>query len=232
MAVFCLACWLGLSACGSKPSPPAPAEPEPVTATQPLIDPEYLRQQLDAAQTALDQEHLTFPKRGSAFAIYSAILEKDPEQDEARRGLEHIVERYVELALAALEREQYASARSMLARGRLILPEHPSIEPTAAQIRLLQGAERKKLTLSTALIGNSEALAAHLAELLANPQRAGECRFKIWATSDRAGRQIYQSLSRAYAAALGLAPEETPRLKAQLAVRSPSSVERICFKPV
>ena len=227
----CLAASLAGCA-GQTDETPAP-EPEPVAVEKPSIAPEELERLLRAAQQAVAKEHLTFPKRGSAMEIYTQILDLEPEQEDALRGLEHIVERYVALAMSALEREQYATARSMLTRGRLILPDHPSIEPTAAQIRLLQEAERTRLSLSPKLLRNEQALTDQLSNLLARPAHGelSSCRFKIWAGSDRAGREIYQSLSRAYAASLGTSPDETPRLKAQLAVRSPNAVERICFKP-
>ena len=223
-----------LFACAGKPvTPEAPAEPELESPPPATVDVAAINRLLDAADEAIRSEHLTFPKQGSALQIYRQILELAPEQEDARRGLENIVERYVELASAALEREQYATARSMLARGRLILPQHPSIEPTAAQIRLLQEADRTRLNLSPTVIRDSIALTEELKPLVSEKtvQDVARCRFKIWAVSDRAGRQIYQSLSQAYANSLGTSREETPRLKAQLAVRSPSSVERICFNP-
>ena len=69
------------------------------------------------------REHLTFPKRGSAYEIYTDILAKNPGSEAATRGLESIVEQYIQLSLSALDRRQFASARSMLARARLVLPE-------------------------------------------------------------------------------------------------------------
>ena len=198
----------------------------------PKIPQETLHKMLDEAQEAVRREHLTFPKRGSAFAIYSDILELDPEQEDAIRGLEHIVEKYIELSIAALEREQFATARSMLSRARIILPDHPSIEPTAQQIRLLKEADRLKLTLSRDLIADPDQLALALADLFADASNdPSHCRYKIWAPSDRSGRLIYQVMSRVYAQSIGKNNEEAPRLKAQLAVRSPGGVEKICFNP-
>ncbi|MEM7096752.1 MAG: hypothetical protein AAF541_00725 [Pseudomonadota bacterium] len=225
----------GVSGCSNQPPATEPApEPSPV-ATQPKIAQETLFRLLDEADQAVRREHLTFPKRGSALAIYTQILSLDPEQEDAIRGLEHLVEKYIALSIAALEREQYATARSMLARARIILPHHPSIEPTAAQIRLLREADRVKVTLSRKLIGDEAQLERALADLFADAAEdtddAGACRYKIWASSDRSGRVVYQALSRVYAQSIGKSQADAPRLKAQLAIRSPGGVEKICFNP-
>ena len=127
-----------LAGCQSKPEAPEPeAEPATETAAAQKIDPVVLHELLDRADEAIANDHLTYPIEASAFAIYRQILALEPDQEDAMRGLEHIVELYIVLAMSALERNQFATARSMLSRARIIDPEHPSIEPTDEQIRLL-----------------------------------------------------------------------------------------------
>ena len=209
-----------LAACQTpapEPEPEPPPEPEPVA---PAIDTARLYELLDQADAAIARDHLAYPEEDSALAIYRQILQLDDDQQDARRGLERIVERYVEMAMSALQRGQYARARSMLARARIILPNHPSIEPTDAQIRLLSEATRKKLTLNQdQLNARTPGLQQELQALATFPSEQN-CRFYIAARNDAQGRWIYQTMSSAVT---------DGRLRAQIDIRSPSQVERVCF---
>ena len=219
---FLLILWTLLFGCASQTEetvPVATNEPE-ATPAEPIPRVELLAL-LDAADRALARDHLTSPRAGSALAIYEQILARDPSQDDARRGIERIVEEYVALAMTALERRQFASARSMLARARLINPDHPSIEPSAEQIRLIQEAERKTLQLADEDLSRESAeLKAALSQLSRDAQ-GKSCRFVIAASSDGQGRWIYEQLSDGSNGA---------RLRAQITIRRPSSVERLCFE--
>ena len=124
------------------------------------------------------------------------------------------------LAMRSLERGQFASARSMLARARIIIPDHPSIEPTDAQIRLLSQAQRKKLTLNQRELRNEDPHMQRELKNMAQIPADSSCRFTISAGSDAQGRWIYQRLSEA-------APQG--RIRAQIQVRLPAAVERLCF---
>lgn len=220
LVALMLICVSSLPACQIPPKEETPPTPEPVPPAAPLIDEEQLYQWLAAADAAIAAEHLTYPESGSAYAIYRQILDIDPEQEDALRGLERIVETFVAMCMEALEERQFATARSLLARARVILPDHPSIEPTAAQIRLLEEADRTRLTI------NQSALAARHSSLidelgaLARSAATRNCRFTISAGNDAQGRWIYQTLSRA-----------TPqvRLRAEMQISLPPRVERLCF---
>ena len=202
-------------------------------APPPQIAPEKLNELLTRADNAARNEHLTFPKQGSAFQIYSEILAVEPSQEDAMRGLEHIVERYMNLALNALAQQQFAQARSMLNRAKLVLPNHPSIEPTEAQLRLLSEAERKTVKLSQELFANLDEGETQAAQLqlalqdLSAIQNPRNCRFRIWARNDAQGRKIYQTLSQS--ARSTSAAQGGMRLRAQIDLRMPAAVERTCF---
>ena len=190
--------------------PPAP----------PKIDPVVLRELLDQAEAAIALEQLTYPEEGSAYAIYQQILALEPGQEDAMRGLEQLVELYIEMSNHALERRLYATARSMLARAKIILPEHPSIEPTEEQIRLLSQAERSELKLSqTAINSDKPRISSELAAFAA-AATAERCRYIISAKNDAQGRWIYQQLAGA---------ADGYRLRAQIRIRLPAGVEKLCF---
>ena len=208
-----------LSACQTAP-PPEPAPPPVQEPPPPPIEPDVLADMLEQAEQALTAEHFTYPTEGSALALYQQILALDASQEDARRGLEQIVERYVNMAMVALERRQFARARSMLARARLILPDHPSIKPTAEQIRLLSEAERVTLRLQQKDLNDDNP--GTLAELrnLGRVPVDQDCRFTIAAKNDAQGRWIYKTLASANPGA---------RLRAQIEIRLPAGVERVCF---
>ncbi|MEM9622569.1 MAG: hypothetical protein AAF993_13025 [Pseudomonadota bacterium] len=221
LALVVLVC-LSLGACQSTPEPPPP-EPEP---PGPVLSTQQLNSWLDAAQQAIDGGRLIYPRETSALQYYQQILALDPEEAQATRGLENIVEIHIERALRALSRGYLATARSMLARARLILPDHPSIAPTEAQIQLIAGAQRTELTLNRAQVNGTRVdLIRSLRELATMPPDQA-CRFKIWASTDTQGRTIYQALSEA-ANQQGSAAQ---RLRAEIMVRSPAGVERLCFE--
>ena len=217
MLLLCLAIVLH-AGCQTLPEP----TPDPVAdlppPQPPRIDAALLADLLYRAELALAREHIAYPADGSALALYQEILSIEAGQEDAERGLEQIVEKYINMAMEALSREQYASARSMLARARLILPDHPSIKPTEAQIRLLSEATKETLRLAQTSIEDPQTVAALTA--LGNVPDGFNCRFTIAAKNDAQGRWIYKTLSR------GAISE---RLRAQIKIRLPAGVERLCF---
>ena len=214
---------VGLGGCQSSPEPPPERKPAAAPETEPKappLDNAVLFPLLDAAEQAIAENRLTYPEAGSAYSIYLQILEMYPDQEDAVRGIERIVEAYVALSMRALERRQFGAARSMLTRARLIEPGHPSIEPSAAQIRLVEEADRKTLQFKQAdLLSEAADLTKQLREL-AKESNGRTCRFIISARSDGQGRWIYQQLS------TGL---DEQRLRAQIKIRTPAGVERLCF---
>jgi hypothetical protein len=202
------------------PEPSATTDPPSVVIIPVSIEPELLYQLLAKADTAIKQDQLTFPEESSAYHTYLKILAIEPGQQDAVHGLERLVELYIKLAMHALERGQYATARSMLARGRLIMPNHPSIEPTDEQIRLLSQAQRTRIKLQQDDLQNNPAAISD--ELQALAQNAGQesCRFIISAKNDAQGRWIYQTLAKG---------AQATRIRAQIKIRLPAGVERLCF---
>lgn len=210
-------CGSGLFACQQKPIEP---QPEPVVAApeQPTVDPEQIAVLLRQAEAATSDGQETSPYEGSALQLYEQVLALAPGQSEARYGLERIVEQYIQRALLAAERRQFASARSMLARARLVLPNHPSIEPTAEQLRLLSQAQRSTLTVRSEHIKQQPNELASALHEFATADDA-DCRFIIHAQNDAQGRWIYKAMR----------GREQIRLRAQIQIQSPTRVERQCF---
>ncbi len=197
-----------------------PTEQRPSAAEQAAAQEERIVSIVEAATQALAEDRLTTPEVGSAYSLYQEILKIDPDDQRAQRGFEKIVERYVELALTAADRQRYAQGRLMLQRARGVDPAHPAIAPTERQLDLLESARRDKVRLDArALAERASAVQSTLKRL---GRRAGEagCRVNINARSDAEGRWVYQQLNSGAGDA---------RVRARLTVASPPTVELTCF---
>lgn len=193
---------LGVAGCHLLPSPssqdtpaaPSATAPAPAAATQAA---EQLGALLDAAEQALLDDRLTTPAADSAYRYFADALAIEPEHPEARRGLERIVERYLELAEGAMERQGWERARTLLDRAASVDAEHPGIAPRRRQLELLAAAERRALALDrAALRARQDALAERLRAFGGDARRPG-ARVRIRAPSDADARWIYGQLSRA-----------------------------------
>ena len=103
---------------------------------------------LEKAQQALSQDDLLYPKEASAYDYFSLILKLNPINENAKRGLEQVVERYVELAIRAINQRLLNRARSMLDRAKLVDKNHPSILPTERQLELVINSDINTLKLN------------------------------------------------------------------------------------
>lgn len=217
----------GCFGCQSQKPPEAPESAPVETPAAPEVDQAQTERQdqvqelLVRARIAIEEDHLTFPEEGSAAGLYRELLTLEADNRAARRGLEQIVERYVELALIAADRQQFAQARSMLARARIVDAEHPAIEPTTEQLRLLMHAKREKLMLAKTPLQNRAATVRDALVTFGAKARVATCRVTINARNDAEGRWIYQQLSQA---------DGERRIRAKMQLASPPSVELICFE--
>lgn len=203
---------------------PAPAAPAPAAAAAPAeLTPEeaaLVRQLLRYADYAMAADQLVSPYPGSALANYDQILQLQPDNAEARRGLERIVERFLELAQTAARRQQFAAAQGMIDRAQLVDANHPGIAPAQAQIQLLASAERRVVRLDGGLLRDRHPTVRTTLQQAGKASRAADCLVEITARNDAEGRWIYQQLS---------GPEGSERVRAQLALGSPPRVELVCF---
>lgn len=219
-------------------SPPAqaPSVPEPALADEPVAEEPpseppiveltaeervQIHALLDRAHWAVADDQLTSPYSGSALEAYDQVLRIQPDHPEARRGLEKIVERYLELALTAASRRQFTGAQGMLDRALIVDPDHPGIVPMQTQINMLRGADRRVVTLDGSLLRDQDQTVKNALAQAGSASRRGDCRIEIFARNDAEGRWIYQQLSSA---------EGRERIRAQLNIGSPPRIELLCFK--
>jgi tetratricopeptide (TPR) repeat protein len=205
-------------------APTATAQPEqPAAPAQPAIpsfDPKEVLALLDQAESALQREHMTYPAQGSALGLFDRALAIDPDNVEAQRGLERIVEYYLQKAEAAAQTNQLARARSMLDRARVVDAHHPAIEPTEIQLRLLTNAKRNRLRLDRAQLADRSVELGQPLMTLGIQARDSSCRATIRVRNDAEGRWVYQQMN--------LAPGDA-RIRAEIQIGSPPLVDLVCF---
>jgi hypothetical protein len=201
--------------------PPAADFTEP--EAQPLTDADRaeIRRLLQAARYATTDGLLIEPPESSALSYYDRVLLLDPENPEARYGIEGIVDRLILQARSAAEQRRFAAAEQILARALLVDPGHHGVRPALTEIRLLETARRDVFRL------DPRALDARSAAVLSTLREAGQasrspgCRAIIRARNDAEGRWIYQEMS---------AAPGRDRIRAELLIAGAPSIENVCFQ--
>ena len=218
--------WLPVLALLAACVAPPPESPEPASAPgeqalepppepTPAYDEDALYALLDAADAALAEDRLLTPEQDSAYHYFRQALALAPDHPLARRGFERIVESYLILASRAIERERWASARSMLDRASIVDADHPGIATLRRQAALLADAHRESVVLVQAAVrGRTPGAAAQL-EALGRKARRADARVTIRAASDADGRWIYEQMNKA--------PGER-RIRASLQIGAPPKV--------
>ena len=81
-----------------------------------LIELEY------AALDALNRNHISSPRAGSAEDLYQQMLAIHPTNETASRGIERVVEHHINAALDALASRQTTLAANAMAKARRLDP--------------------------------------------------------------------------------------------------------------
>ena len=200
---------------GTPPAVPGERAAEVVREPTPAYDEDALYALLDAADAALAEDRLLTPEQDSAYHYFREALAMAPDHPLARRGFERIVESYLALASRAIERERWASARSMLDRASIVDGDHLGIAALRRQVELLANARRESVALvQSAVRGRSRGTAAQL-KRFGSKARQANARVTIRAASDADGRWIYEQMNEA--------PGER-RIRASLQIGAPPKV--------
>ncbi|MBL6708197.1 MAG: hypothetical protein ISP99_02590 [Pseudomonadales bacterium] len=170
------------------------------------------------AEDAYANNRLSFLDDGSALTLYRQALRLDPENAQAQRGMEKIIEHYVALALKAANRFDTATARALLDQGRQIDPTHPSIAPAEQFIQTVDTSHREVVILRGL---NDAKVRATINALVQRVQK--NCRFRIFAANDARARHLYQLLRASF-----LRNDLNRRPRASSNISTPERLERIC----
>lgn len=92
---------------------------------------------LASADVALSRDRLTTPADNNAYALYSRVLLKEPENNKALLGLEAIVQRYLVLAKSSHKKGNANQAQLFLQRANKVVPSHQDIDKVRQQLKQL-----------------------------------------------------------------------------------------------
>lgn len=167
-----------------------PNEEPPVEEVSPDMR-QLIADLLFSGLQALDEDRLLTPEHDNAYDFFREALQFEPNNEIALKGIQGIVERYLELALDSAKRGNFAGADRMLGRAEIIDAAHPGI----AEARRAIAAERNSGDLfypldERALRGRGDAIRATLAEIAAEA-RERDAFFLITAPDDELARWIY-----------------------------------------
>ncbi len=179
--------------------------PAPVPNAQ-AIQQERLKRLLADADYALSRDRLLSPVEDNAFDRYQSVLLLDPDNQQARTGLQAIALRYIEMARGSIGRGNYSLAQTQINNARGIDPQSPLLEETTQLLRRQRAANPpppaykpgpdERLLDVQELTRKSQAIQARLGEL-AREARARDDLVIIYARNDAEGRWIYSQMREA-----------------------------------
>jgi protein TonB len=111
-----------------------PAPVAPVAAEAPAAIGERIETLLASARAAMRDRRYIDPEDDNALAHYRSVLTFDPENGEARQGLERIAEVLVGRAESAMASRDYPAALRSLEVARSLKPDHPKLAALDAQV--------------------------------------------------------------------------------------------------
>lgn len=175
--------------------------PKPAFEPQSIAMADQVLEYLAAADEALARDHLSRPRRNSAFTLYRNALVLDPENIHAHNGISLIVRRYISLANAALSRGEFEWALKLLKRANSVDANNLTVirmrQALAQQEQLAISGVRPAWRLNIAeLESRDPVLVEKLRELAQSVASSGE-RIVIYARTDAESRWIYQQLKQA-----------------------------------
>jgi TonB family protein len=158
---------------------------------------------LDRAREAMNARQYTAPEGDNALALFRAVLTQDPDNDEAREGLQRIGGLLDERLQAELAQRKLNDAASTLAHLKLIRPDDPALAQVDAKLAAAQVAAADEISRR-----QGEARAQQLAQLVSTRIREG----KLVDPANDSAKTYLAQLRRLPSDPKGLADEATAEL--------------------
>lgn len=105
---------------------------------------EEIKKILDAADKDLKAYRLTTPKEKNAFNKYQKVLELEPQNKVAQKGLQRIVYRYIRLAKKSIEKKHFKKAEGFLNKALSIGVNKKSVQKTLKEYYYIQSGSPKE----------------------------------------------------------------------------------------
>jgi TonB family protein len=154
----------------AEPAPAAPAAARAPGAKGPASTPaEEVEARLDRARVAMRDKRYVDPASDNALAHYRAVLDLEPQNGEARQGLDRIAELLIARAGSAMAAKDYAAALRSLETARSLKPDHPRL----AALDLQVGQRLKDLSATQVMAALQANAFARAATLLAQAEKTG-----------------------------------------------------------
>ena len=136
------------AAAGAEPAPPPDqAEAEQPAPKEPALTPEEaeVARLLAAAEADLKARRLTSPAGNNAWEKYQQILSLSPSHPDAMAGMERVIESYMQLFGAEVEKEDFDKAEGYLARIDELHADSPVLEEGEQRLQAARQARADRL---------------------------------------------------------------------------------------
>ena len=128
-------------------TPSGKAEAEQPASKEPAQTPEEaeVARLLTAAEADLKARRLTSPAGNNAWDRYQQVLGIDPANPDAIRGMERVIESYMELFGSVVKQEDFDKATGYLAKIRELHPDSPVLEEGERSLAAAKQARADRL---------------------------------------------------------------------------------------
>jgi TonB family protein len=147
----------------------APGAAAAPAATTTGLSPVEVEAMLDGARIAMRDKRYIDPPADSALTRYKAVLDVDPNNGEARQGLDRIAELLLARAATAISARDYSTALRALEVARSLKPDHPRLAALDAQL----GERMHDLSLTQIQAALQANAFARATTLIQQAERAG-----------------------------------------------------------
>ena len=128
--------------------PPDKAEAEQPISKEPALSPEEaeVTRLLAAAEADLKARRLTSPAGNNAWEKYQHVLSLSPAHPEAMAGMEKVIDSYMQLFGAEVEKEDFNGAAGYLAKIQVnCIPDSPVLEEGEQRLQDARQARENRL---------------------------------------------------------------------------------------
>ncbi|MDG2089658.1 MAG: hypothetical protein P8J61_00890 [Gammaproteobacteria bacterium] len=165
--------------------------------SDPILRARILADMLFEASLAFDDNRLLLPAGDNAYDRYREVLSFAPDNQVALKGVEDIVDRYVMMAIQAIEIGQFDDAEDYLDRAVSINPGKENIVEARRVLEIEQSVSREYFPLDPQELAVQSLVIMSQLGSIGELVRNYDATFLITARSDAEARWIYQIMREA-----------------------------------